>query len=341
MGLNIFQKEFIQVFSKLGENLKELSEEDIDELYLRASNENPWFTKDNVEFAMEGIISMLKRPSLEQWLGQYDTASTPCRVGLILAGNIPMVGFHDLLCVLASNNLAYVKMSSKDNVLMRFVIDQITSISPSTGERIIIQERLNDLDAIIATGSDNSARYFEYYFGKYPNIIRKNRTSVAVITGSETTGDFTLLGSDIFSYFGLGCRNVSKLYVPKNYDFTPFFEGIQQFEHVIHQHKYNNNYDFNKSVLLVNGEPHLDNGFVLLQPSTQLVSPVGVLFFEYYDSIGELHQVLNDNSDKIQCIVQANDSTEIPGSIPFGKAQLPELWDYADHVDTMEFLLSL
>ncbi|MCA6074945.1 acyl-CoA reductase [Fulvivirga sedimenti] len=341
MGINIFQKEFIQAISNLQHKLKDLSEEEMDTLALRASNENPWFTRENVEFAFTGITSMLNEPSLTQWLSGYDTVSKPSRIGLILAGNIPLVGFHDLLCVLASGNYAVVKMSSKDNVLMQFMIGQISEVSPKIGERIILQERLNDVDAIIATGSDNSARYFEYYFGKYPNIIRKNRTSVAVLTGSEDAEDFKRLGSDIFTYFGLGCRNVSKLYVPEKFDFTPFFEGIQQYANVIHQHKYNNNYDFNKSVLLVNGEPHLDNGFLLLQSTSQLVSPVGVLFFETYATPRELEEMLGQQRDKIQCIVEAEKTRLITGAVPFGKAQLPELWDYADNVDTMEFLMSL
>ena len=256
-----------------------------------------------------------------------------------MAGNIPLVGFHDLLSVLISGHQALVKLSSQDNVLMQFMISELKSISEDLAQNIIQAERMNEADAIIATGSDNSARYFKHYFAEKPHIIRQNRTAVAVIRGDETTEELKHFGRDYFQYFGLGCRNVSKIYAPKAYDFVKLIDALMDYETVLDHHKYRNNYDYNKSIYLVNGEPHFDSGFFLMRESEALVSPISVLFYEYYNNEAELNLTLAKHNEKIQCIVAANAWYE--GSIPLGKAQQPELWDYADGVDTLEFLSGL
>jgi hypothetical protein len=180
---------------------------------------------------------------------------------------------------------------------------------------------------VIATGSDNTARYFEYYFRTKPHIIRKNRSSIAVLTGNETDDQLIALGKDVFSYFGLGCRNVSKLVVPEGYDFTRPLRLWEVYHDVSNHHKYVNNYDYNKSILLINGTHHFDNGFALLTPNEALVSPISVL---YYATSADLA------SDKIQCIVGSG-----ANYIPFGTTQEPTLTDYADNVDTLKFLTGL
>jgi hypothetical protein len=227
-----------------------------------------------------------------------------------------------------------MKPSSQDNALMNFVVKKLIEIEPEFKTKIEIVERLNDADAFIGTGSDNSAKYFKYYFGKKPHIIRQNRSSIAILNGKETEQELNILGEDIFTYYGLGCRNVSKLLVPKNYDFIPLLDALKSQEAVGDHHKYRNNYDYNKSIYLVNSEPHLDTGFLLVRESSDAVSPISVLYYQQYASETELNSLLKVNQEKIQCIVGHN-------YIPFGKAQMPELWDYADGVDTMDFLTNL
>lgn len=325
----------IKSFETLGNRLKNLSDEELNELCLGALNENAWFIEGNIKLAIEGIVLFLNQSVMEQWLSVYDLNELePKKIGIIAAGNIPLVGFHDVMCVLLSGHHLMIKMSSKDGVLMRYVLDQLFEIQPEFKSRITFVERLNEADAFIATGSDNSARYFEYYFKNKPNVIRKNRTSVTVLTGQETVEDFENLGKDIFQYYGLGCRNVSKAFVPKGYSFKPLLDNLQSFEPVIHHHKYRNNYDYNKSIYLVNREPFLDTEYLLVRESEELVSPISVLYYQEYENEKELESLLNENADKIQCIVGAN-------YIPFGQAQKPAISDYADGVDTMAFLTGL
>ena len=327
----------IKSFETLGNRLKNLSSERLEELFLAAKNENAWFVENSVRLAIEGIILFLERNKIENWLSAYTLENDlPKKIGVIAAGNIPLVGFHDLMCVLLSGHHLMIKMSSKDGVLIRFILDELFDIDPNFKSQVSFVERLNDADAFIATGSDNSARYFEFYFKDKPNIIRKNRTSVAVLKGDETVEDFQNFGSDIFQYYGLGCRNVSKVFVPKGYDFTPLLDGLKGFEDVIHHHKYRNNYDYNKSIYLVNKEPFLDTEFLLVRESEDMVSPISVLFYQEYDSNDDLTEILKNQSEKIQCVV-GNDA----GMIAFGQAQQPEVTDYADGVDTMAFLTGL
>ena len=316
---------------------KQLTELINDELYY-----NAWFTPENVRHAVTAIGKVMIQDDLSAWLAKYELGhAANKKVGLILAGNIPLVGFHDVLCVLVTGNHALIKSSSQDSRLIKYVLEKLVEIDNSFAGTFTFVERLEGFDAVIATGSNNSSRYFDYYFGKVPNIIRKNRNSIAVLTGDETAEQLHALGHDIFDYYGLGCRNVSKLLVPKGYIFNFFFESIQSYEAIINHHKYNNNYDYNKSIYLVNRDEHLDNGFLLVKQDDRLTSPLAVLFFSYYDDIKSAEVLLNAESEKIQCIVSAAPLQVKNQLVSFGQSQQPKLWDYADGVDTMEFLSGL
>ncbi|MBX2966144.1 MAG: acyl-CoA reductase [Cyclobacteriaceae bacterium] len=329
----------LSAIAQSGDFIRALDAQTLEHLAQQAANENPWFTPDSVRLALSGIQQNLTKESLAQWTSHYDfNLIAPKAIGLVMAGNIPMVGFHDLLAVLVAGHKTVIKLSSKDSVLITFLLHKLFEIEPQFQSSVQIQQQaLKDFDAVIATGSDNTARHFEYYFRNVPNIIRRNRTSCAILTGKETEQELEKLGEDVFSYFGLGCRNVSKLFVPASYDITKIFPAWKKFETVIHHHKYANNYDYQKSILLVNKEPFLDNGFVLLQESEKLVSPIAVLYYQRYTSTNELNNLLNPMEEKIQCVV----GDTPPAIIPFGKAQHPTLSDYADNVDTLKFLTSL
>lgn len=334
-------EERISAFVALGNRVNELNPEILDELQWRAKNGNNWFTEESVVQALQGISHMLESNKVNKWIESYFLSDelSNLRVGVLMAGNIPAVGFHDLMCVLLAGHIASIKLSSSDTVLMRWVISQLIELDARFEERIEIQEMLKGKDAYIATGSDNSARYFNYYFGKYPNVIRQNRTSVGVLLGGETVSDFLKLGKDIFQYYGLGCRNVSKIYIKDPAQLQEFLGAIEVFNSVASHHKYNNNYDYNKAILLVNREDHLDNGFLIVKESTSLVSPIAVLFYECYRDDAHLNELIEESSSKIQCIVSKDGGFK--GSIPFGTAQQPELSDYADGVDTLNFLSQL
>jgi len=315
-------------------------EEDVkEELYIRARAKNGWFVKRYIDLAFSGLTNYLDTQNLEKWLLEIDieeNLKNPKNVGIVMAGNIPLVGFHDLLSVLVSGHNALVKFSSQDEVLLSHLINMLFKLEPHFNDRITMVERLRNAEAVIATGSDNSARYFNYYFRDIPNVIRKNRTSIGIIDGKESPEEIGGLGHDILDYFGLGCRNVSKLLVPMGYDFHSFFEAVQPLEYVSDTQKYVNNYDYNKSIYLVNQDKFLDNGFLLLRQSDQLVSPVSVLYFDTYNDQNEIEKYLAINAEKIQCIASRDGITE--ASIPFGSTQKPELWDFADDVNTLEFL---
>ena len=302
---------------------------------------NAWFTPANVKKAVTSIGHMLNSADLETWLSKYNPKSSGKKVGLILAGNIPLVGFHDVLCVLASGNHALIKASSQDSHLIKYVLEKLVEIDNSFANSFSFIERLENFDAVIATGSNNTSRYFDYYFGKVPNIIRKNRNSIAVLTGNETSEQLHELGHDIFDYYGLGCRNVSKLLVPDGYNFNFFFESIEDYNAIIHHHKYNNNYDYNKSIYLVNSDKHFDNGFLLLKQDDRFTSPLAVLFYSNYANIKDAERIINTESEKIQCVVSAAPLEVNNQLVAFGQSQQPKLWDYADGIDTMEFLSKL
>lgn len=331
----------INTFSELGDLLSHPDAE-LSNIINNQMHYNAWFTPDSVEKAVISIGKMLNRADLTTWLNNYQlNEGEPKKVGLILAGNIPLVGFHDILCVLASGNYALVKLSSQDNRLIKYVLQKLADLDSELGSRFSYVEKLENFDAVIATGSDNTSRYFDYYFGKVPNIIRRNRNSIAVLTGNETAEQLHELGHDIFDYYGLGCRNVSKLLVPEGYDFGHFFRSIQDYEDIIHHHKYNNNYDYNKSIYLVNGDKHLDNGFLLLKKDEKLTSPLSVLFYDTYSNLQQAQENLNSNSESIQCVVSEAKLDINNQVVNFGESQEPKLWDYADGVDTMKFLTEL
>jgi hypothetical protein len=301
---------------------------------------NAWFTLDNMVFALKSWSDSLTKSNLEQWTNAYHFNNQhPKTIGLIMAGNIPLVGFHDLISVLISGHKALIKLSSNDQKLLPILADYLQKIAPKFENYITFTEqKLENFDAVIATGSNNTARYFEYYFGKYPHIIRKNRNSVAILTGNETEEELELLSDDVFRYFGLGCRSVSKIFVPKNYDFNLIFKAIYSYQTLLEYKKYSNNYDYNKAVYLMSLFKIYDNGFLILKEDSSYSSPIASLFYEYYENIDLLKDQLMAEQQQIQCIVG---NTSIPNAIPFGTAQKPTLWDYADDVDTLEFLLKL
>jgi len=345
--LTIYMSKFtklglINAFSELGTQLNSPNEQ-LSEIIDDEQHYNAWFTPASVLLAVTAIGKMLNPGQLEIWLNKYPIHQnkTGKRIGLILAGNIPLVGFHDALCVLASGHHALIKASSQDTRLIKHVLQMLTAIDSNFAEQYSFVERLENFDGVIATGSNNTSRYFEYYFGKVPHIIRKNRNSVALLTGNETGEQLHALGHDIFDYYGLGCRNVSKLLVPEGYNFNFFFESIEAYQPIINHHKYNNNYDYNKSIYLVNRDKHFDNGFLLLKEDERLASPLAVLYYGFYKDIPSAESLLEAESNKIQCIVSHAPLQLKTQVVDFGMSQRPALWDYADGVDTMEFLTGI
>ncbi len=293
---------------------------------------NGWFSKENVLQSLSSLGNQLSKENLTTWLNDYTYTSTPKRIGIIMAGNIPLVGFHDFLCVLLSGNNVVAKLSSDDNTLLPALSELLIQYAPSLKNRITFSfGKLGEIDAIIATGSDNSTKYFEQYFGHYPHLFRKNRTSIAVITGNESKEELTALGKDIFSYYGLGCRNVSHLLIPKDFNLNRFFEAIVDYHPIVNHHKYANNYDYNKAVYLMNLMELLDNNFVLLRESEELFSPLSMVHYQYYETQKTIDNFLEFQKENIQAIVGHN-------YIPFGEAQSPKLNDYADGVDVMKWL---
>lgn len=315
--------------------------EKLDAAIRQACFHNGWFTRENIKFALSQWGQALSEENLSAWLANYAAPENPeKKVAIIMAGNIPLVGFHDLLCVLLAGHRAIIRQSSNDRILLPVLIDFLVAEDKSLkGAVTFSEERLPDFDAVIATGSNNTGRYFEYYFSKKPNIIRKNRNSVAVLTGKESKEELATLGEDIFRYYGLGCRNVSKLLVPENYNFNAFFEAVYEWHPIINQHKYANNYDYNKAVYLMSEFKLLDNNFLILKEEKEnYASPISVLFYEYYQDAAQLQQKLETDQKQLQCVVSAKPENN---QIKFGKTQQPGLADYADQIDTMAFLLNL
>ena len=305
---------------------------------------NGWFTRDNVRFALHSLGKSLERLKIEKWLDRYPEKifdqEGDKTIGVVMAGNIPLVGFQDYLCVMVTGNKFLGKLSSNDNKLLPLIHRIFEKLEPGfKNKATFTEDKLEGFEAIIATGSNNTARYFEYYFGKYPRIIRKNRNGVAVLNGDETPEKLTALGEDIFRYYGLGCRNVSKIFVPEGYKFDALFRALEQYAEVAANHKYINNYDYNKSIYLVNKTEHFDNGFLILKEDATLASPVAVVHFEYYNDPDQLNHELAQNKKQIQCIVSTD--KRINDAIAPGKSQQPQLWDYADNVDTIDFLMGL
>lgn len=295
---------------------------------------NGWFTEDAVRKSLLEQGTWLSETNLNEWLSNYSWSEKPKSVGVIMAGNIPLVGFHDFLAVLCSGHKAKIKLSSDDSRLFPFLLEVLMLFLPDVEAYVSIAPHLKQIDAVIATGSDNSARYFEKYFGQIPNIIRKNRTSVAVIDGSEKEEELHALGKDVFTYFGLGCRNVSKLLLPEDFDMNRFFKAVLPFAEIVHHNKYANNYDYHKAIYLMNQETVIENGFLLTKETTELFAPIAVLYLQRFESKDKVKQYLQENEDKIQAVIGHD-------YLPFGSAQCPTLTDYADGVDTMQFLEQL
>ncbi|WP_278022212.1 acyl-CoA reductase [Flavobacterium ginsengisoli] len=345
------------VFVELGKFLSQFSEgasaqksdvlyndlffDDFNNLIHLSQSHNGWYTPEQVYFSIQSWAEALTKENIDKWLSVYkieENNENPKTIALILAGNIPLVGFHDFLSVLITGNKALIKTSSNDQHLLPFLAKYLIAVDEDFKNKItFVEGKLENFDAVIATGSNNTSRYFEYYFKDKPSIIRKNRNSATILTGKETNEDLEALGEDIFRYFGLGCRNVSKLFIPKGYTFDAFFQAMFKYQDVIHYEKYANNYDYNKAVFLMSNFKLLDNGFLTLKEDSSYASPISSVFYEYYENLEDLEKRLQEDTDQIQCIVSSNLTTN---SIAFGETQKPQLWDYADNVDTITFLLT-
>jgi hypothetical protein len=328
-------KERIELMARLGEYMKNNPSEWKEAKY-EALLQNGWFTTEFTDMASRNITdNFLDREKLNAWCTHYHLDDNISRknVGVVMAGNIPMVGFHDLLAIFITGHKQTIKASSKDDVLVKHIVDVLVEMDPSAKDYFAFEERLKDCDAYIATGSNNTSRYFEYYFGKYPSIIRNNKTSVAILTGEETPEELEKLSDDICNYFGLGCRNVSHLYVPANYDFKPLLDSFGKYAYFSDHKKYRNNYDYYLTLLIMNSQLYMTNNIVLLVNNEGLFSPVSQVNYSFYENKETIKKRLEGNSD-IQCITRK-------GFIPFGATQTPGLFDYADGVDTVAFLLSL
>ncbi len=328
-------QERINLMVKAGEYLMDNTEE-WQEIKQQAFYKNGWFTTDFIQHAAKTVAqNFLTRDALEKWVKYYhvDDNIVPKNIGIVMAGNIPMVGFHDMLCVFISGHYQTIKLSSKDDLLLKHLVKFLYSIDNKIQNYISFAEMLKGCDAYIATGGNSAAKSFTEYFGKYPNIIRKNRTSVGILTGNETAEELKLLADDIHLYFGLGCRNVTKLYVPEGYNFEALLKSFENYKYFGDHHKYRNNYDYNLSIILLNNVYYMTNEATILTENKQLFSPISQLYFEYYSSIEHTTEQLKNNND-VQCITGNN-------FVPFGKAQTPDLFTYADGEDTMQFLLTL
>jgi len=341
----------IESFARLGEMLRTFPEASgntgmsslVDAARL-SEEDNPWFTVNNIRFALNSLGEALALPKMEKWLAPYlkyfSENKKHGRVAAVMAGNIPAVGFHDFLCILISGNHLIAKLSAQDKRLLPVMAEILTSLDPEWNDQISFTvEKLPPFEAIIATGANNTFRYFEYYFRKYPHLLRHNRNSIAILNGDETSSQLEGLASDIMRFFGLGCRNVSKLFVPRAYDFSPLVKALELFRKEADHSKFMNNYEYFKSIYMVNRTPFHDTGFLLLTPSSRLVSSIGVVNYEEYADVRTLSQRIKNDKEFIQCIVSVQDFGV--NSILPGQTQHPELWDYADGIDTMNFLHQL
>lgn len=308
--------------------------EKMNEVILSEHHHNGWFTESAVRESLLQLGKRLNEAELKEWLGAYNFSQQPKRVGLIMAGNIPLVGFHDFISTLIMGHKPVVKMSSDDKRILPVLIEILETLQPDLTNEIQLVDQLKEIDAVIATGSDNSARYFEKYFGHLPHIIRKNRTSVAIIEGDESTEELKELGKDVFTYYGLGCRNVSHIFFPKDFDLDRFFGAIIDYGDVINHNKYANNYDYYKAIYLMNQEDIIENGFLLTRESSDLFAPIAVIHYQRYDDRKSVQEYLKKHEDKIQVVAGKQ-------HVPFGKAQSPKLDDYADGVNTLNFLSQL
>lgn len=340
--MNLNRQERLELLIRLGNVLRQ-KDAGFDKIRNKAFAENPWFIPANIDKALNAIVDHYLEPaSLREWMNHYPPINKQKKVGLIMAGNIPFVGFHDFLSVFASGHKAQVKLSSKDTVLMQYVFSKLRALHPAVASQFELVERLEDFDAVIATGSNNTSRYFEYYFGKYPNIIRKNRNGTAVLTGDERADDLKKLSEDISDYFGLGCRNVTKIYVPENYDFEPLLSIFEENQVLFEHHKYRNNYDYNYAIYLLNREDFMASKNILLKEDTSYLSRIACLHYEKYTDLDKVKQQLEMDEELIQCVATRDSSLfQLENEVAFGQTQVPGLFDYADGVDTLSFLTHL
>lgn len=331
-----------EALGKVGKWLND-NEESLRAVFQQAFRENGWFDSDQCRHAIKQSISaFFDEEKLLSWAEKYDIKSVDTkRVGIIMAGNIPAVGLHDLIAVFISGHKALIKFSEKDKALLSFILEKLEELSPGAAAHFEIIDRLQSADAVIATGSDNSSRYFEYYFSKMPSIIRGNRNSIAILDGKENAADLNLLGEDIFRYYGLGCRSVSKIYLPRDFNFEFFMQQMDEFSYqLLLNSKYKNNFDYNRSIFLLNQTPHLCNDALIIAEDSSLQSRIATLHYEFYDSIELLEEKLQELRPKIQCIVSRT-ALQTFETLPFGQSQQPKLDDYADGIDTMEFFKNL
>ena len=335
-------EERITVLTNLGALISANSDPQIDAVINKSIIDNPWFTKEGIKLALDTIATeYLDEEKLYKWTDAYTfPGDDPKTVGLVLAGNIPLVGFHDVLSVFISGHRNLIKLSQKDSVLMKWLIEKMIEIDFRCADFFKFAEQLKTMDAVIATGGEVAATHFKYYFSKYPHIIRKNRSSIAVLDGSEDQQTLRLLGEDVFTYFGLGCRNVSKIYVPAGFELNKIFESFVDFSYVIDHNKYKNNFDYSYAIYLLGKEPFLTNNFLILREDKTLGSRISCLHYEYYDDPSRLQEELQNHEEHIQCIASRIPFDNLQ-TIDFGMCQKPSLNDYADRVDTLKFLLSL
>ena len=344
-------KERIQAFSDLGILFRDNSssqkiktfqkwDSELNKLLKDSYQHNSWFTENNLKLSLKNWSAELNKKNIENWLKNYKIELKSSKtVAIIMAGNVPIVGFHDLMCSLILGFKCIVKLSSDDKILIPLIVKFIQSRFDGFKEKVFFESNiLKNFDAVIATGSNNSHKYFEYYFGKYPNLLRKTRHSVAVLNGNESDSELAMLSNDVFDYFGLGCRSVSKIFIPKGYDLDLLFNAFYMKRFVIDHNKYANNYDYNKAVYLMSEEKFYDNGFVILKEEKKLGSPIACVYFEYYDDLVQVQNIIKINNQNIQCVVS---NEKIFNGISFGTTQCPKLSDYADNVDTLKFLLKI
>lgn len=327
---------YLKAYKELGQYIDHEYTNNFDDIAGRAFIENPWFSRENVALALKSWTNALTEGNIEKWLSGFEPTTNSKVIGVVAAGNIPLVGLHDMLTVLASGHHLAFKKSQNDKFLIDLVAQGLKQIDSSIYNKIEFADRLNHVDAVIATGSNNTARYFEHYFSKVPNVIRKNRTSVAILDGTETENDLHSLATDVFSYFGMGCRNVAKLYLPIGFDLMRIFPIFESFDYVCNNNKYMNNYDYNKAIYLMNLEKIFDTGNLLFVESKSLHSNVSVLNFEYYESLETVQKQIFTQNESIQCVVRKNKIEQ--NEVAFGQTQHPDLWDYADGVNTLQFL---
>lgn len=334
--------ERIHALGQLGAFIRDEVDGVFEPVIAQSIAENPWFTSMSVKSALLTISDQyLRSDKLNAWISNYELKNDkPKRVGLILAGNIPMVGIHDIISTFVSGHHSVIKYSSKDKVLLKYLIERLEKIDSRSKEYFTEVERVKDIDAVIATGGSTAATHFHYYFSKYPNLIRKNRSSVAILTGEESREDLKRLGGDIFSYFGLGCRNISKLFVPSGYKFDTFYESIIDYQYVIDHNKYKNNYDYSHAIYLLGQHHFLTNNFLIVREDPTLSSRISCIHYEQYDEVEQVVSNLNSIKENIQCVTSLNPIASFAYT-PIGSCQHPTLSDYADRVDTMAFLTRL